>query len=327
MATTFKYATESDLRSVFPEYHNYNPRKVIRDGWVHVAGDVYKVVDIGIPVSEVWFDEVKGAVQTGSGNVDSAHEWFYDSTTDDLHIQTGSGLSPKLDEIISVGEDNINQALVNASMELSGMLDGRYPRPIPKVYQGMQDSDSDATESPEYDYMVVRATCLLTAKNLIRSVDATSELAQAFYNEVTNESRTGIVDKLNDGEYKLSFEIDRNDSSGNIIKGSASGGSMDLVETLGEYSGSLYDRIRITCCQTGGYGTAKVKVKTLNGEQLYGNESDEVIVTGGFQMLGGIWVRFEGSQMTNLSIYEVEVRDTNLKPSNSNAYSLGLIRK
>ena len=327
MATTFKYATESDLRSVFPEYHNYNPRKVIRDGWVSVAGDVWKIVDIGIPVSEVWFDEVKGAVQTGSGNVDSAHEWFYDSTTDDLHIQTGSGLSPKLDEIISVGEDNINQALVNASMELSGMLDGRYPRPIPKVFQGIQDSDSDTGESIEYDYMIVRATCLLTAKNLIRSVDATSELAQAFHNEVTNESRTGIVDKLNDGEYKLSFEIDRNDSSGNIIKGSHTGSTMNLVETIGEYSGSLYDRIRIDCTTAGTYGNAVVRVKTLDGEKLYGNVQSDIKITGGFQLIGGIYMRFEGVSMTLGSTYEVECRNTNLKPSNSNAYSLGLTRK
>ncbi len=327
MATTFKYADESALRGVFPEYHNYNPRKVIRDGWVVVAGDVWKIVDIGIPVSEVWFNEVKGTKVASSGNVDDAYEWYYNSTTDDLHVQVGAGLNPKNDEVVSVGEDNIEQALVNASMELSGMLDGRYPRPIPKVYQGIQDSDTDATESPQYDYMIIRATCLLTAKNLIRSVDATSELAQAFSNEVTNESRTGIVDKLNDGEYKLSFEIDRDDSSGNIIKGSSSGSSMELVETLGEYSGSLYDRIRITCSQAGGYGTAKVKIKTLNGDKLYGNESDEIVVTGGFQMMGGIWVRFEGSSMVLSSVYEVEVRNTNLSPTNSNAYSVGLIRK
>lgn len=327
MATTFKYADESALRGVFPEYHNYNPRKVIRDGWVNVAGDVYKVVDIGIPVSEAWIGEVKGTKVASSGDVDSYKEWYYDSANDDFYIQVGAGLNPSNDEIISVGEDNIEQALVNASMELSGMLDGRYPRPIPKVYQGIQDSDSDIAENPEYDYMIIRATCLLTAKNLIRSVDATSELAQSFYNEVTNESRTGIVDKLNDGEYKLSFEVDRDDSSGNIIKGSASGSTMELVETLGEYSGSFYDRIRITCTQTGGYGTAKVKVKTIDGDKLYGHESDDIIVTGGFQFIGGIYVRFEGSSMSFGSVYEVEVRNTNLKPSNSNAYSVGLIRK
>ena len=44
-------------------------------------------------------------------------------------------------------------------------------------------------------------------------------------------------------------------------------------------------------------------------------------------MMGGIWVRFEGTSMTDLGVYEVEVRNTNLKPSNSNAYSVGLIRK
>ena len=75
------------------------------------------------------------------------------------------------------------------------------------------------------------------------------------------------------------------------------------------------------------WSTLKIKIKTLNGDKLYGNESDEIVVTGGFQMMGGIWVRFEGSSMVLSSVYEVEVRNTNLSPTNSNAYSVGLIRK
>ena len=326
MASSFKYATETELRGIFPEYASYNPRKVLRDGWTNVAGDVWKIVDVGIVITAVWFDETKGTKASSSGNVDSVHEWYYDAINDDLWIQVGDSLSPIEDEVIMGGSDNIGDALSNSSMELSGMLDGRYPRPIPKTYQEGADSDSNAVTSPEYDYLIVRATCLLTAKNLIRSVDATSELAQAYYSEVTNETRTGIVDKLNDGEYKLNFEIDRTDSSGNILQGSDAG-TMDLVETFGEYTGAMYDRIKIVCTMTGAYGLAEVKVYTLDNEGIFGNVLEGIKITGGFQLIGGIWMRFEGKSMTTGDEFLVEVRNTNMKPSNSNAYSVGLSRR
>ena len=143
---------------------------------------------------------------------------------------------------------------------------------------------------------------------------------------MTNETRTGIVDKLNDGEYKLNFEIDRTDASGNIIEGTSTG-SMNLVETFGEYSGAMYDKIKIICTTTGIYGTAEVSAYTLDGEKIFGSIQENIIITGGFQLIGGIWMRFEGAIMLISDIFFVEVRNTNLKPSNSNAYSVGLSRR
>ena len=43
-----------------------------------------------------------------------------------------------------------------------------------------------------------------------------SEEAQFYMDMVTNADGTGLVDKLNAGHIKLSFEIDNSDSSGSI---------------------------------------------------------------------------------------------------------------
>jgi hypothetical protein len=325
--STFRYASADDLFKVFPEYSNYRTTKLLQDGWTNLAGDVWEYNNFGGTISDVWFDDTKGTEESGSP--DNAGEWYYNPSNDDLQIQvTESGKSPSADIIVQVGIDNINQSLTDASMELSSMLDARFPRPIQKTFQDHQDK-SLATIQMEYDYLVIRATCLICAKNLIKAVDVNSELASGYWSEVTNAEGTGIVDKLNSGEYKLSFEIDANDKSGIISNPNTNtAGSIQLVETYGEYVGNLYDRIKITCTQAGAYGVAKVSVKTLNGEKLEGNVVTDIVVTGGFQYLGGIYCRFEGStSMESGHHWYVDVRSSHSKTTNSNAYSIKAVRK
>lgn len=328
MATsTFKYATEDDLFKVFPEYLSYKTTKILQDGWSLIAGDVWHIVDVGIAVTDLWMDDIKGTKVSSSPS--ASGQWYYNPSTDDLQIQVNqAGKSPIADIIITAGIDNISQSLIDASMELSSMLDARLPRPLPKSFVDGRDSDTSASLAREYDYLIIRATCLICAKNLIKAIDVNSELAQGYWEEVTNVNGTGIVDKLNAGEYKLNFEIDKNDKSGVILENNNSGvGKMHLVETYGEYTGSLYDRIKITCTTAGAYGVAEVSVATLNGDKLFGNVETDIVVTGGFQLLGGIYCRFEGLAMSSGDIWYVEVRSSATKVSNSNAYSIDAVRK
>ena len=123
-------------------------------------------------------------------------------------------------------------------MELNNLLDARYPTPLIKNTQIAGSAASLATA--EYDAIIIKATCYICASNLIRSKDPTSEEADYFYNLVTNSEGTGITDRLNKGEWKLSFEVDDKDSKGSIRKITQTG-TMKLIETAGQYYGQPYD--------------------------------------------------------------------------------------
>ena len=148
-----------------------------------------------------------------------------------------SGLIPSL---ISSPSETFPDILGTLNLdELNNLLDARYPTPLPKVAQKQADSTDGASASTsstrEYDALIIKATCYICASNLIRSKDPMSEEADYYYNLVTNAERTGIVDRLNAGEFKLSYEVDNKDSEGAITKITQSGASsMELVETAGQ---------------------------------------------------------------------------------------------
>ena len=152
-----------------------------------------------------------------------------------------------------------------------------------------------------------------------------------YYNGlVTNAERTGMADRLNAGEFKLSYEVDAKDRQGKInrIEGS---GSMDIVETAGEYYGQKYDLLRITCTTAGVYGVAKVKVEYYGNDKIWGQESSPEIVTGGLQSLsgmGGLLVRFQGSAMSTSTAdtWEIEVSSADRKITNAQSSAIELNR-
>ena len=147
---------------------------------------------------------------------------------------------------------------------------------------------------------------------------------------LTNAEGTGLVDKLNSGQIKLSFEVDNKDSQGSIREITRSG-SMYLIETAGEFYGGHngYDLLRITCTSGGAYGTAKCIVEYYGNDKLVGeNETDE-IVTGGLDNwggLGGLQVRFQGSSMTADDQWEIEVYNEGMEETNSVTRNISLYR-
>ena len=327
--TSFKYASISDLSNYFNKMGDFDSKIQIFP--TLTSGSLHLFRDSGYVDTLFINGEEQAAAQGTSGAVDSNGEWFYNSATNQVEYYNSNYSSTTIhNQIFEVGKDftdYLNQQLVNASMELNNLLDSRYPTPLPKNTQISESAASGLTV--EYDALIIKATCYICASNLIRSKDPMSEEADYYYNLVTNAERTGITDRLNAGEFKLSFEVDDKDSQGSIRKITQTG-TMQLVETAGEYYGEAYDVLRITCTTLGAYGVAKCKVEYFGNDKLFGQESTDNIVTGsldGWSGLGGLQVRFQGASMDVDDQWEIPVVSETRKISNASTGTISLSRK
>ena len=327
--TSFKYASISDLSNYFNKMGDFDSKIQIFP--TLTSGNLHLFRDCGYVDTLFINGEEQAAAQGTSGAVDSNGEWFYNSATNQVEYYNSNYSSTTIhNQIFEAGKDftdYLNQQLVNASMELNNLLDARYPTPLPKNTQISESASSGLTS--EYDALIIKATCYICASNMIRSKDPMSEEADYYYNLVTNADKTGITDRLNIGEFKLSFEVDNKDSQGSIRKITQTG-TMQLVETAGQYYGEAYDLIRITCTTLGAYGVAKCKVEYYGDNKLFGSESTDNIVTGGLDDwagLGGIRVRFQGAAMAEDDQWEIPVVSETRKISNASTGTIQLSRK
>ena len=333
MATTFKYATQSDLKNYFNNFGDFDQKvqiyPTLTSGNLHLFRDCGYVDTLFINGEEI------AAAQSTSGAVDSNGEWFYASATNQLEYYNSNYSSTTINEqVFEVGVDFatfINQQLVNASMELNNLLDARFNTPLMKQNLFNDGTITKLVTVPtEYDPVIIKCTCYIAAANLIRSKEVMSEEAQFYMDMVTNPEGTGLVDRINDGKIKLSFEIDNKDSQGSIREVTRSG-SMYLVETEGEFYGGKngYDLLRITCTTAGAYGVAKCKVEYYGSDKLFGSETTDNIVTGGIDKwsgLGGIKVRFQGNSMSVGDIWEIVLYSEELEETNSVTRNISLHR-
>ena len=314
--STFKYAESTDLQRIYSKVSNFDTKNPIYN-WVEVTGSTqYASKNCGL-VTQLYIDgEELGDKVSSICAVSSNGKWYYDSGTDTVYYFHSSN-DPN-DKLMEAGTDFatlIDDVLENASQELNTLLDARYPVPIPKAF--MYADNTDGSDTPQYDPIIVRATCYLASANLIRSTDPMSEEADKFYSFITNEEGTGLIDEINAGKRKLNFEIDATDKSGNVIEVTNTG-SMYLVETYGNYSGKFFDRIQCICTTLGVYGTAKISVKTFGEDKLYGTETTGVVITGDLQLItGGLYARWEGNSMAVDDRWDIEVRNSGLTDTNA----------
>ena len=329
MATDFKYASQSDLKNYFNRFGDYDQKIQIFP--TETSGNNHFFRDCGYVDTLFVNGSEQATAQDDFDAVNSDGKWCYSSTINDLKYQNSSYSSTTINEqVFEAGVDfatSIDRQLVNASMELDGLLAGRYPVPIPKHPQ--YDANSTTVSAvPEYDALIIKATCLITAANLIMGKEGITEESDGFYNKVTNMDGTGIADKLTKGEYKLAYEVDANDSKGKVRAGSGNGGSMDIVETGGAYVGEPYDNILITCTTGGAYGVAIVKVAYMGNDKIQGSETTDIKVTGGLQSIHGGWYcRFHGASMTSGDTWEIEVYSETRKISNAESGAIQLTRR
>ena len=334
--TTFSYATQSDLKNYFNRFGDYDQKVQVYA--TKTDSNIHYFYDVGY-VDTLFVNGVEMATpQSSAGAVDTDDEWHWDKTTG-LLIFFNDGYTAKTihSQVVEVGVDFvtfIDQQLVNASLELHNLIDARFETPIPQVPQDASVSNSSTqastTITPEYDPVIVKATCYIAAANLIRSKDPLDEQAQAYYDFVTNDEGTGLIDRLNEGKIKLSFEVTENSRQGSFRE-IVRTGSMYLVDMDGVFTGGRngYDMLRITCTTAGAYGVAKCKVEYYGNDKLFGSETTDNIVTGGFDGwsgLGGLKIRFQGASMGSGDIWEIEAISKVVESQNTVTDSIQLSR-
>ena len=323
MATDFRYASQTDLSHYYPAYTNFNTRRQLF-GW-STSSNLHQAHGVGlVNVLFVNSDEVTASENTDEPNANG--EWRYIEAQD--VIQYYDDTITASDQVMEAGVDTatyFDQMLVNASMELNNLLDRRYPTPIPK-YTQYDANTTHVSGATEYDAIIIKSTCYLCVANLLRT-NSRQEEADYYNNLVTNMEGSGLVDRLNKGEYKLSYEVDSDDSQGKPRTITKSG-SMDIIETGGSYSGEAFDLLRITCTTTGAYGVAIVKVEYYGSDKLFGSNTTDIKVTGGLQHIHGGWYcRFQGTSMTQNDLWEVEVYSETRKISNAESGAIQLTRR
>ena len=325
----FKYAGISDLTKYFNRVSDFDNKVQIFP--TLTSGNLHLFRDSGYVDTLFVNGEELAAAQSTSGAVDSNGEWFYNSNTNQVEYYNSNYSSTTINEqVFEAGQDFttfLNQALTDASLELNNYLDARYSTPLEK--QNLIDLETpqdNVGRCQEYDPIIIKATCYIASANLIRAKEGASEEADYYHSLVTNAERTGLIDKLNDGIYKLSHEVDDNSKKGKIIYRNVSG-TMDLVELAGTYSGELYERILVEVETSGAFGTGTFIVKSFGSDKLKGTTSDEEIITGGLQHIhGGIYGRWVGSSATDGDAWEIELYDENVKQTNKSNKTIEMVR-
>ena len=327
MATDFKYASITDLRKYFNRVNDFDSKVQIFP--TLTSGNLHLFRDSGYVTQLFLNGEELAAAQSTSNDVDSNGEWFYASGTNQVEYYNSNYSSTTINEqIFEAGVDFttfLEQALVDASLELHNYLDARYSTPLEKIKQTDIDTAS-VSIAEEYDPIIIKTVCYIATANLIRAKEGASEEADYYYSLVTNPERTGLIDKLNDGIYKLSHEVDGNDKKGSIRYRNVSG-TMDIVELAGEYTGELYDLLKVEIEATGAYGTGTFKVHYLSNDQLFGAVSSPEKITGGLQHIhNGIYGRFQGASATDGDIWEIEVFGSHRKQTNKSNATIEMTR-
>ena len=327
MATNFRYASVSDLTKYFNRVNDFDSKVQIFP--TLTSGNLHLFRDSGY-VSQLFVNgEELAAAQSTSGDVDSNGEWFYASATNQVEYYNSNYSSTTINEqVFEAGVDFtafLEQILTDASLELHNYLDMRYSTPLEKAKQIDTDT-ATVSVAEEFDPIIIKATCYIATANLIRAKEGTSEEADYFYSLVTNEERTGLIDKLNDGIYKLSSEVDDKDKNGKIKYRNVSG-TMDIVELAGTYHGEGYDLLKVEIEATGAYGTGTFKVHHLSNDQLFGATTTTEKITGGLQHIhGGLYGRFQGASATDGDIWEIEVYGSHRKQTNKSNATIEMVR-
>jgi len=276
------YATESDLRDIYPNIDKYDAKKPVY-GWENPSTHFYKSYNTGL-INVLFFDGIEGTAV--SDDPDANYEFRYSQGNDSVEVYIDTG-SPA-DMLMEAGEDwatHKTDLLYKASRYFDSYVDASLPAQMSKNDEG------------EYPYLVIRTTAQICAYFLISAHDPENEDALRIKEEYEE-----ILDKLINGQIKLDFEKSA-DSSKGIIRELSASGTLKPVDLRGSYRGGVYDKIRIEIETAGVIGTAKYSVWTVGNDKLGINKGnlavDSEVITGEYQSLsGGLQVRFGASTPT-----------------------------
>lgn len=277
MATAPTYCTHRQLKDIFPQVDSFDNKRALY-GWNEVSTNKYASHNSGLTTQLFADGEDLGPAQGAHTDLNVEGEWFYNSAEDIAYYYSASNPNDKLMEAGEEFSSLITRVTANASRYLDSRLDPNLPR------EQLKDKSGD------YDYMIVRTTALISAVFMIRSHDATSEIADKMDEEVDKN-----IELLNSGKASLSWQTTGDSSKGIIRDVSYTSGAIRPVDTRGRWSGS-WDLIQVKITLGGVLGTAKYSVWTKSSDKLKDNQviTDEII-TGDYQSLaGGLQIRFGG---------------------------------
>lgn len=308
------YISSRDLKDVFPNLDEFDTKKPVY-GWVVDSGSRYVAHDSGL-VTQLFVDgKDLGSAQSAKTDVDANDEWFYDSATDAVYYYD-DGSSPD-DLLMEAGEDFATlktRVMKDASNYVDSKLDATLPR------------EQFLLKDGTYDYLIRRLTGLVAAYFLVKGKDPTSEIAEALFDEAQMH-----IEDLNSGRAKLSFQ-NTGDASKGIVRKISVAGSLNIVDTRGNYRGS-YDRLKVIVTTAGAIGTAKYSVYAKDEDALKNNlVLQDEIINGDYQELaGGLQVRFQGSSDASTGTlndeWEVEVMGLYEETDNPAIRSVRMTRK
>ncbi len=237
-------------------------------------------------------------------------EWRYIAASDTIQLFTTGIIANFAIQGAPLSWENAKtEAIKGASERLESELDIRFPRPLPYAVSSKTDSN--------YDFVVVKATALFACLQLIQATDPTSAVAVAIQSQLTNIDETGLLDKLNAGKIKLSFELTESDKGEikTILNDAATTGY--ITDVVGH--GSQEYEIYLITIGTGGTlaagtlnSTVTYSVKNSQGNTLV----DDELITGYFQTMGtGIQARFSDGVYTATDSWSITSQGVGIESS------------
>ena len=278
------YISWSDVRSVLANVDSYDSKIALPEQDFTATGDTneYALDDCGY-VGRLYRNGVDlGDAKSLVSGVVGDGDWFYDDEDDKLTINSTADPTGLRWEAATDTLANLQALYMNKGAEMfEGILDPRFPRPLPKSSRTYSGGD--------YEAPVVNTCALFAAREAILATDPGSPDLMRIENQLLNEAGTGIVDMIRAGTFKFGFETTESDKEGEIVEVTTNAATTGYPkETFGECT-VQFARLKVTI-GTGGtitWGTANTTV-TYGVTDADGNTivSDDLIDITQIQPVG-----------------------------------------
>jgi len=234
MARPFYCNITSDLQDVYAEIEQYASTRFSLKGFeVHSAGgSIYKSYNTG-QVNELLDDGVRLTEVSTIASIDAISKWYYDSTNDILYVRNSDSTDPDSSETEKGFDWEVvkTRARDKAQDEIDGLLDARFPRPIPQMRQ------YHATDY-NYDIGLVKSCALFTCANILNMFGDFDEAKKLRDQVVNSETSDGIIDKYNNGRMRFSWETTPDELASYNIEQDVSNTGTGFIELFGRYGGA-----------------------------------------------------------------------------------------
>lgn len=221
------YINWSNVRSVLANVDSFDSKSHLNENdFVQSTQDT--LANSGY-VGRLYRDGVDlGAAQESAVAVTSDGHWFYDSTTDILYTFNTNDATEYVWESAPDTLANLQALYMNTGAEMfESMLDPRFPRPLPKSTRSYSGAS--------YEAPIIKGVALYAAREAIIRTDPEAPELLQVESQLQNETRTGLIDLIKDGNLKFEFEKTDSDEEGEIVVGAINVNTTGYpIETSGD---------------------------------------------------------------------------------------------